>query len=88
MKHDATALKTADGAYQLSHPYLRVPPHKSVLSLKAYILHKFQFAPEQVAVEILGQFKNKVSIRTTWQCIVFMHKSFSIYERRMCCPCV
>ena len=62
VRFNASALKTTDkGKMELSHPYLRVPPYKTILSLKAYLLQKFSFSGETVSVDILGSFKNKVS---------------------------
>ena len=62
MKYDVSVLKATDrGKVELSHPYLRVPPYKTILSLKAYLMQKFNCTGEAVNVDILGNFKNKVS---------------------------
>eukprot|EP01032_Pedospumella_encystans_P009885 gene9885-11600_t len=63
VKYDVSALKATDrGKVELSHPYLRVPPYKTILSLKAYLMQKFNCTGEAVSVDILGNFKNKLTV--------------------------
>lgn len=63
ISYDTSAVKSLDH-FDLAHPYLRMPPHKTIHNLKAYLSAKLKFIdPSVVDIEIIANFGSKVSHR-------------------------
>ncbi len=63
ISYDTSAVKSLDH-FDLAHPYLRMPPHKTIHNLKAYLSAKLKFIdPSVVDIEIIANFGSKVRHR-------------------------
>ena len=66
MSYDSSAVLAASRNYELARSFLRVPPYKTISSLKNYLLKKLKFSGEvkgNIHVTISGAFNNKVRLK-------------------------
>ena len=62
MSVHTTANNNDTEKFQLTHPYLKLPPHKTIRNMKSYLVRKLKINEAKlVNVEIHGNFQNEVS---------------------------